>query len=870
MSATDLQTPIIDGAIRSTNFFNGRLLSARDLTLEQSANREADRRLGKAIGEGIAYGLEVAKPANFKKDSPVLSVDAGLAINRQGQTLMLRARTEVALVRTSTSLGASSIFSECLPLQTGAYVAGAGVYLLTIAPAQTFAGRAVTSAINPATTTCNTDTQISAVQFRLIQIDPALTPVELQDQNHLRNIVAYKCFGVTDQAAFVKDVLGGVWKKYGLLDNLRPTQLTDCEVPLAVLSWTDPDGVKFVDNWSVRRRLVRYLVAGHDPVSADETSPISSDAMVFASRTGPFVDERRVAEGLAMLLQFQEHLFALVSSTANPQNFVATNAFGLLPPAGLLPLRNTAHPLGFAYEKFFGNKSFAPPAQIDGAKLSSLLTESLHYPPIDLNGTERIQLYSVTENSQAQTGQNPPQPYIVFASEQLPYYSKKPRFATLCQTIRDAATVYLNMHNKGLVYSTESTGAGLTTRLGVISALQFVVNTASAQHVAVCGCSCGLSYDQALNTLLLLYTAQAQLVTALKADAAHAPTGTTEYTNALNDHLDVAVPAAPTNKPSLAAALIAKNLNAAVEAQIAINGLSFLAAGQSSTGNLRVRFTTSNKGRNLVPSIREPFTYTFRVENRMNTAVQVQLNAAFADRPTWNEDISTSVDGIDRSFINLQAFNPANPADPSTFADVVVSVMAPLSATMEETGSLRLTATVPKLGKSQDDTVNLKISDQLEDEPDSTIDFTAPMGASRVLTGVPLGGAGVTLTFTVRYHTTLTEANTRDFRLFALITSPESIAVRYQFTFKNKLNADITETQNVPAGLITATKKASKPVTLTNDVDQVIKITVVPQPSTGAVPSASGTTLTFNVRIESTTDNTLGKTDPALITITAA
>ena len=33
MSATDLQTPIIDGAIRSTNFFNGRLLSARDLTL---------------------------------------------------------------------------------------------------------------------------------------------------------------------------------------------------------------------------------------------------------------------------------------------------------------------------------------------------------------------------------------------------------------------------------------------------------------------------------------------------------------------------------------------------------------------------------------------------------------------------------------------------------------------------------------------------------------------------------------------------------------------------------------------------------------------------------------------------------------------
>ena len=70
MSATDLQTPIIEGAIRSTNFFNGRLLSARDLTLEQSAYREADRRLGKAIGEGIAYGLETTKPVNFKSPMP--------------------------------------------------------------------------------------------------------------------------------------------------------------------------------------------------------------------------------------------------------------------------------------------------------------------------------------------------------------------------------------------------------------------------------------------------------------------------------------------------------------------------------------------------------------------------------------------------------------------------------------------------------------------------------------------------------------------------------------------------------------------------------------------------------------------------------
>ena len=101
-SQISLQQPILDGGIRSINFFNGRLLSARDLTREQSANREADRRLGQAVGEGIAYGLELSKSTASTKQSPVVTVDAGLAINRIGQTLMFSAKTDVALVRRAT------------------------------------------------------------------------------------------------------------------------------------------------------------------------------------------------------------------------------------------------------------------------------------------------------------------------------------------------------------------------------------------------------------------------------------------------------------------------------------------------------------------------------------------------------------------------------------------------------------------------------------------------------------------------------------------------------------------------------------------------------------------------------------------------
>ena len=51
MSAVELQNPILDGGIRSVNFFNGRLLTARDLSREQDANREATNRLGQALGD---------------------------------------------------------------------------------------------------------------------------------------------------------------------------------------------------------------------------------------------------------------------------------------------------------------------------------------------------------------------------------------------------------------------------------------------------------------------------------------------------------------------------------------------------------------------------------------------------------------------------------------------------------------------------------------------------------------------------------------------------------------------------------------------------------------------------------------------------
>lgn len=391
-SRIDLQQPVLDGGIRSINFFNGRLLSARDLTLEQSAYREADRRLGKAVGEGVAYGLEVSQASQSSAQSPGVSVAAGLAVNRRGQTLMLDARADIALVRTAAAAGSSKVFSECAPLQTSAYVSGAGVYLLTIAPAQTTEGRATTNGMNSAAATCNSDTIVNAVQFRLIQLDPPITSAELQDKNHLRNLVAYKCFGVDETAAFITDPFGTEVKQWGLLDSLRPNQLTDCEVPLAVLYWTD-DGINFIDMWSVRRRIFGY--------AADAGWPLVTS-------------ERRTCEGEAMFLQFQAQVNDLMLLGTDLSTTKAGDIFGYLPPIGLLPISSAT---SFNYDRFFSEMTARAPIFIEGAQLRPLIREAVHYPPIDTNGEIVVWLYVVRENAQAALASaNPPQSYIVFAT----------------------------------------------------------------------------------------------------------------------------------------------------------------------------------------------------------------------------------------------------------------------------------------------------------------------------------------------------------------------------------------------------------------------------------------------------------------------
>jgi hypothetical protein len=404
--AVDLLTLVPSPRTRSVNFFNGRLLAGEDLTAEQQTNRAAHGLLGRAVGDGVVAGLEVEASARSNTVlSPTLKVTAGLAINRRGASLVLDADTEVALVRPAdaTAAGGSAvIFQDCTPPTAGAYVAGAGVYLLTIGPASAPQGLAEVSGLSTSQSPCNSKYNAEGVQFRLIPID--LKPDELADTDRMRNRVAYDCFGVAEQAIFVTNPVGtqASLSSYGLIDRLRSGQLlTDCEVPLAVLYWTATGGLVFVDMWAVRRRPT--------PGAVTSTWPLVTGF-------------RRRSEAEAMFLQFEDQVQSiLLNETGSLGKISADSRFAFLPAAGVLPLTGKNTPAGFDPQVFFGPHASKDVATTDGDLVRDLFEDALTHEPIELARAGKIQLYLIWENLKAMETDDTMQGVLIFASAALRY-----------------------------------------------------------------------------------------------------------------------------------------------------------------------------------------------------------------------------------------------------------------------------------------------------------------------------------------------------------------------------------------------------------------------------------------------------------------
>lgn len=420
MSTFELERPVADGGIRSVNFFNGRLLSGKDLSREQAARREADARLGLAVGDGVAFGLEVLRDdSNDKPAAPVLKIKAGLAVNRGGQTLRLTADTSVALTRRFEALSADCIFANCTPITGGSYVVGAGVYLLTIAPAQLSEGRAPTNGLDPTNVACNTDANVEAVQFRLINIRPERYAGLDHASPQFRNRLAYRCFGIEAREQNMIDPWRVDAPRYGLIDELRNVGLDNRDVPLALVFWT-AGGIQFIDMWAARRKLLEPdALSGfsfqRDPLKGDDLS-----SFAFIAR------RRRLVEAHAMCAQFQEHLGDILVTNSIPGAVAAMDFFRYLPPFGVVPLQKS--PLRGFYEPYFFTGIARRPAQpssqgtpfIDDRLLGVLQEQALGSTSTDVTLKEFIWVYRPWQNVKAANDDQRVQPMVVFASGLLP------------------------------------------------------------------------------------------------------------------------------------------------------------------------------------------------------------------------------------------------------------------------------------------------------------------------------------------------------------------------------------------------------------------------------------------------------------------
>jgi hypothetical protein len=397
-----LSDPIVDDGISFTAYFNGRLLSGEDLARDQVANREARRRIGQAIGDGVAFGLEVFEsPGESSKTTPVLTVQPGTAIARDGHALSLGRRVDLQLVRPATGSGAAgtvTTFRVCDPPRPGVFVVGEGVYVLVMAAAQATEGRAPVSGLTGAAS-CSVRSVVEGVQFRLVQ--PKIAPEILNDVAHLRNRVAAVALGISERFSTYTNPLAGAAAEYGLVDSLRDDgAMTDADVPLALLHWTAATGITYVDMWAVRRRVT---ARGAD-----------------ADWSWLFGDRIR-AEAEATFFAFQEHVGDIAASGEDVPTIAATDRFFYLPPIGMLPLQIGTRP-GFDVLRFFGADMLPKDiAYTDGTLLRALVQESFAHDPIVLATPQRLQLYFVFENIQSATAGQSVTPVVIFASPRLPY-----------------------------------------------------------------------------------------------------------------------------------------------------------------------------------------------------------------------------------------------------------------------------------------------------------------------------------------------------------------------------------------------------------------------------------------------------------------
>lgn len=404
--AVELNTPVTTDGLRSVPFFNGRILTAGDLEVEQKAARERLRRLGRGVGAGVIEGLGVER---VEDDAPTsVRVRAGTGLTVGGRVVHLPTTVEVNLVSGAAAdggLGTDGEFDDCAVVHAIAR-GGTGAYLLVVEPSTETSGRAPRVGLesNGAADSCGPEKELEGARLRLVhpgelvraglseedaaRLDSLSETIradrssgetpEVRDRSMLRSLLAHVCLGtfagerrrarLFDRIARASGLEAGPDGEHALLsgdlfDRLREKGCVHEDVlPLALVFWAY-DRIEFVDVWSVRRRLHRRD-GGRSPAN-----PVSAASGL------PVAGERRRATVEASIYQFQDQLSGL-SSEIEPEELPAVTAkqfFRFLPPVGMIPVTDFGAVPGFDPDEFFAGCALTDPDGVEGRRTSLLL-----------------------------------------------------------------------------------------------------------------------------------------------------------------------------------------------------------------------------------------------------------------------------------------------------------------------------------------------------------------------------------------------------------------------------------------------------------------------------------------------------------------
>ena len=687
--------------VTNTNYFNGRTLAAEDLLADQAARRQQVAQLGRAVGAGVAHGLQVyPSPAAPGSVGPTTSVTvaAGLAVNRRGRPLALPADIQVALTVTTPPVPVGAgLFADCQPPQSSATVVSSGIYILTISPASDYEGAVAAvdlSGADPTLSGCGSASLIEGVAFRLVGLNldalPGISSATLQTikdllgmtdiagLSRLRNILAHIGFGTEQWLKAASNLAGSLTAQapddpFGLAAAARTLGwITDCDVPLALIYWTQ-SAIGFIDRWAVRRGLAPVRPAYGFPWAAGTAEVL----------------------GHAVFAQFQEQIEDLADLTTTTSGLAGADLsqyFDYLPPAGAIPVTGGGSPRGFASSTFFGQRGFPTKPSLREKDVIGLFRKAENLPPVVVASADMLSIYWVADNLVA-AGQGPAQLYQVFITRDLHGLLGEDDVAGMFQhTWASYSALLQNMNLLPKVLTTDLLPLWNT----LTTAQQQIIQYAMAREALALASA--LDEPSVLVSFNNLYALQKNLATLAQIPYPNDPGATDRL-----GKMALFVPLLDTPPAGLQPALTSGSVRAVLAAQQAINKLIDTWSGQYAVGQVLIQNHIFPTGPVLVPT--QTFVFPMSVQNLTQGPITGAVSAALTNTPkgTWGNAFSIQ-DPVTKAVVsnislvqgqvetlNLVVTTPADASNNGEAVTIAFNVDLPLPFPKTYTGTLDLT-----------------------------------------------------------------------------------------------------------------------------------------------------------------------------------